>query len=121
MDLARIVLELRGCACIEILDRDAAREGQVMFSRSFSSPITTPGDLVQVLSIHAQKVTGRLRRRDLEVGGSWAFASTSWHKDNYFQSLRRNRAEPVHQTLSMSTARGIVPANAHRSVLPSTS
>lgn len=83
--LARTVHELRGESCIEITHRDAERTGQLMFSRSFSTPVTTTSDLHQVLSIYAQNVTRRLRRQKTLAGAIWAFASTSWH------------TEPVHR------------------------
>lgn len=83
VNMARMILELRGSPCIEIDDRDATRQGQVMFSRSFSSPIQTMRELEQVLSIYSQKVTTRLRRQGLDAGSVWAFASSAWYKEPF--------------------------------------
>ena len=91
VNVARTILELRGVSCIEPGERDAPRTGQVMFSRSFSTPITTTRELHQVLSIYAQHVTRRLRGQQTVAGAVWAFASTSWY------------TEPVHH-ISDSTA-----------------
>lgn len=52
-----------------------------MFSRSFSTPVTTTTQLHQVLSIYAQNVTRRLRAQQTVAGSVWAFASTSWHRE----------------------------------------
>lgn len=84
VNVARTVLELQGIPCIEVEQRDVPRKGQIMFSRSFSTPVTTTTQLHQVLSIYAQHVTRRLRSQSTVAGSVWAFASTSWH------------VEPVH-------------------------
>lgn len=85
VNIARTILELRGTPCIEIGDRDAERTGQLMFSRSFSTPVTTTRDMHQVLSLYAQQVTSRLRRQGSAAGALWTFAATSWY------------VQPVHQ------------------------
>lgn len=85
VNTARTILELRGTPCIETADRDADREDQLMFSRSFSTPVTTRRDMHQVLSIYAQNVTRRLRAQGSLAGALWAFASTPWY------------TQPVHQ------------------------
>lgn len=79
VNVARTVLELQGVSCIEPGERDQPRTGQIMFSRSFSTPVTTTTDLHQVLSIYAQDVTRRLRAQATVAGSAWAFASTSWY------------------------------------------
>lgn len=81
VNMMRTVLELQGTPCIEVGDRDAVREGQVMFSRSFSSPITTEDQLHQVLSIYSQKVSHRLRSQGLTTAAVWAFTSTAYHRE----------------------------------------
>lgn len=94
VNLARTILELRGISCIEIEQRDLPRKGQIMFSRSFSTPVTTTTQLHQVLSIYAQNATRRLRNQKSETGAIHAFASTSYH------------TEPVHH---ISDSTGINP------------
>lgn len=79
VNLARTILELRGIACIAIQDNNADRTGQIIFSRSFSTPVTTATQLHQVVSIYAQNVTRRLRAQHYVAGSLWGFAATSWH------------------------------------------
>ncbi|XBH22963.1 DUF4113 domain-containing protein [Jonesiaceae bacterium BS-20] len=99
INMMRTVLELQGTACIEVGDRDAVRVGQVMFSRSFSTPITNEAQLHQVLSIYAQKVTQRLRAQGLTTAAVWAFTSTAYHRDPvYYHSGSMNiptTADPI--------------------------
>lgn len=79
VNMARTILELRGTPCIEIGDHDATRTGQVIYSRSFSTPVTSVTDLHQVLAVYAQSLTSRLRHQRSVAGAVWAFAATSWH------------------------------------------
>ncbi|MDN6556683.1 MAG: hypothetical protein L0K74_09330 [Acidipropionibacterium acidipropionici] len=59
MNLARTILELQGTDCITIDDRDADRTGQIMFSRSFSTPMTDPTQMHQVLAMGSRQVVGQ--------------------------------------------------------------
>ncbi|MFV0433051.1 MAG: Y-family DNA polymerase [Leucobacter sp.] len=76
--LERTVLELNGIPCIPL---DVPREfkDQLIFSRSFSTPVTTAAEMHQVLSIYSQKVSSRLRRHDQVAGVVTAWAMTSWY------------------------------------------
>ncbi len=94
VNLSRTIYELRGVPCIDIEDRDAIRKEQVMFSRSFSTPITSAAEMCQVLSIYAQKVTARLRRQGLEAGSVWVFAASSWYKEPFFQASAATEVQP---------------------------
>lgn len=85
VNLSRTVLELRGVDCINIDDRDAHRTGQIMFSRSFSTPITDQTGMHQVLSIYAQQAARRLRGQRSLAGALWAFAATSWYTQPFHQ------------------------------------
>lgn len=69
--------------CIEIIERDAVRTYQVMYSRSFSTPVHGVTQAYQVLSIYSQNVTRRLRRQQMTAGALWAFASTAWYKEPF--------------------------------------
>ncbi|MHC6175381.1 Y-family DNA polymerase [Glutamicibacter sp. X7] len=57
--LKRTVLELRGQRCIGPIEEHADR-GQVMFTRSFSSPVRSRAEMGEVMSIYAQKAAARL-------------------------------------------------------------
>lgn len=77
VNMAHTILELRGHACIDIGDHDAVRQ-QVMFSRSFSTPVTSPSEMQQVLSIYAQNASRRLRGQGSVAGAIYAWAQTAW-------------------------------------------
>lgn len=59
--LQRTVFELNGQRCIGPLEERADR-GQVMFTRSFSTPVRTHEAMEEVMSIYAQKAASRLAR-----------------------------------------------------------
>ncbi|MGP9526915.1 DinB/UmuC family translesion DNA polymerase [Glutamicibacter sp. AOP5-A2-18] len=59
--LQRTVFELNGQRCIGPIEERADR-GQVMFTRSFSSPVRTREAMEEVMSIYAQKAASRLVR-----------------------------------------------------------
>lgn len=78
--MERTVWELRGVSCIP-LEEPRPQKDQLIFSRSFSTPVLTRDAMQQVLSIYAQKVSGRLRDQGLVAGVVSAWAATSWHGD----------------------------------------
>lgn len=57
--LQRTVLELNGTPCIAHPEERADKQ-QIMYSRSFSSPVTTLVDMLEVMSIYAQRGAARL-------------------------------------------------------------
>lgn len=75
--LERTVMELRGISCIPIEPEPRAYKDQLIFSRSFSRPVSSSDEMRQVLSIYAQKVSGRLRAQGQAAGVVSAWASTS--------------------------------------------
>ena len=93
VNLQQTVLELNGVPCIEIIERDAVRTSQVMYSRSFSTPVRGVTQVYQVLSIYSQNVTHRLRRQQMTAGALWAFASTAWYKEPF---SRISAMAPLH-------------------------
>ena len=72
----RTVLELQGTPCIPF---EEVREGkeQLIFSRSFSAPVTTKAEMRQVLSVYAQQGAARLERHHQAAKVLTAFAGTS--------------------------------------------
>ncbi|WP_120002827.1 Y-family DNA polymerase [Nesterenkonia muleiensis] len=77
----RSLLELRGQPCVELTD---ARDflDSLVFSRSFSSPVTTAETMEQVLVSYAQRACTRLNTRQSEAKTLTAWAMTSWHSNN---------------------------------------
>ena len=59
--LMRTVLELQGTPCIPMEEERIGRD-QLIFSRSFSTPITTAADLRQVMSVYSQQASARLAK-----------------------------------------------------------
>lgn len=57
--LQRTVLELNGQRCIGPVE-ERSDKGQVMFTRSFSTPVRTREAMEEVMSIYAQKAAARL-------------------------------------------------------------
>lgn len=73
--LMRTVLELQGTACIA--QRESTGNEQVLYSRSFSHPVTTLEAMGQALSVYAQGAASRLARKNLQGRVLTAFAGTS--------------------------------------------
>lgn len=64
--LQRTVLELNGTPCIAQAEERADKQ-QIMYSRSFSSPVTTLEEMLEVMSIYSQRGAARLM-----ADGLWA-------------------------------------------------
>lgn len=81
----RTLLELRGQPCVELAD---AREfhDSLVFSRSFSAPVTERGTMEQVLTSYAQRACTRLNTRQSEARALTAWAMTSWYSTSGFDS-----------------------------------
>ncbi|MFD1846487.1 Y-family DNA polymerase [Arthrobacter flavus] len=74
--MQRTILELNGIPCIEIeLEREDKK--QMIFSRSFSTPVTTIAEMHQVLSIYAQSAAARLAKGEQLAKVMNVFAGTS--------------------------------------------
>ncbi|XAS74029.1 Y-family DNA polymerase [Micrococcaceae bacterium Sec5.1] len=79
--MMRTVLELQGTPCIPMEEERIGRD-QLIFSRSFSTPITTTAGLRQVMSVYAQMASARLAKHDLQAKVLTAFAATSHFNPN---------------------------------------
>lgn len=93
--MERTVHELRGIPCLPVEDEPPAHQDQLIFSRSFSQPVTTPEQMRQVLSIYAQRASTRLRDRGLVVPMVSAWAATSRFKEGEHHSPYVSVALPV--------------------------
>lgn len=96
----RTVLELQGTPCIPMVHEEDPRQ-QLIFSRSFSQPVTTKDEMEQVLGIYAQRASGRLHRhgREAKVLTAWALTSDfndyQSHQPAATVSLPGYSADPV--------------------------
>ena len=96
----RTLLELRGTPCIP-MEEERELKDQLLFSRSFSEPITDREQMEQVLAIYAQRAATRLHRQNGEAKVVTAWAMTSHfnedqsHAPTATVSLPSHSADPV--------------------------
>jgi DNA polymerase V len=74
--LQRTVLELNGTPCIPHADERADKQ-QIMFSRSFSTPVTTAEEMDQVMAVYAQRGAARLAAQGQRASVLTVTAGTS--------------------------------------------
>ncbi|QDY91238.1 Y-family DNA polymerase [Arthrobacter sp. UKPF54-2] len=109
--LMRTVLELQGTPCIPLEEERVGRD-QLIFSRSFATPISTAAGMRQVLGIYAQQASARLARHELQATVLTAFAATSYYNP-------RDSSHPsVCVRLPMPTADPVLLARASYALLP---
>lgn len=78
--LQRTVLELNGVPCVP-MESERADKKQMIFSRSFSTPVTTVEGMRQVMSVYAQKAAVRLAKENQLARILTVFAGTSHFND----------------------------------------
>ena len=78
----RTLLELRGTPCIP-MEEERELKDQLLFSRSFSEPVTTPEQMEQVVAIYAQRAATRLHRQNGEAKVVTAWAMTSHFNEEH--------------------------------------
>lgn len=76
--LQRTVYELNGVACIPFETPPPQKE-QLIFSRSFSEPATTPERIADVMAVYGQQASIRLRRQQSVATTMTCFTSTSYY------------------------------------------
>ncbi|MFK0085451.1 Y-family DNA polymerase [Glutamicibacter sp. NPDC090743] len=77
----RTVLELRGIPCIP-MEEERAIKDQLIFSRSFSDPITDRVGMEQVMGIYAQQASARLYKHQKQAKILSAWAMTSYYNQH---------------------------------------
>ena len=109
--LMRTVLELRGTPCIP-LEQERVGRDQLIFSRSFATPISTAAGMRQVLGVYAQQASSRLAKHGLQAKVLTAFAATSYYNP-------RDSSHPsVCLPLPVPTADPLLLARAAYALLP---
>jgi DNA polymerase V len=109
--MMRTVLELQGTSCIPMEEERIGRD-QLIFSRSFATPITTAAGMRQVMSVYGQQASARLARHGLHAKVLTAFAGTS-----HFNPT--DTADPsVCVALPMPTADPVLLTRAAHALLP---
>jgi len=109
--MMRTVLELQGTPCIPMEEERIGRD-QLIFSRSFSTPITNAAQLRQVLSVYGQMASARLAKHHLQAKLLTAFAATSVYNPN-------DKSFPaVNVKLPMPTADPVLLTKAAHALIP---
>lgn len=109
--LMRTVLELRGEPCIE-MEEEREFKDSLVFSRSFSAPVTSREVMDQVLSSYAQRACTRLNSRRTEARILTAWAMTSHYSE------RSHHAPSVTLTLPAPTDDPVTMMRAAKALLP---
>lgn len=74
--LQRTVMELNGTECIPHAEEHVDKQ-QIMFSRSFSAPVTTVAGMEEVMTVYAQRGAARLNEEGLRAAIMTVTAGTS--------------------------------------------
>jgi DNA polymerase V len=74
--LQRTILELNGTSCIPLETVRASKE-QMIFSRSFATPVTTAARMREVMALYAQQAAIRLAKEGQQAKILTCFAGTS--------------------------------------------
>ncbi len=74
--MQRTIMELNGIPCIP-LETEIATKQQLIFSRSFSTPVTTAARMHEVMAIYAQQAAIRLAKDHQQAKLVTCFAGTS--------------------------------------------
>ena len=103
--MMRTVLELNGTPCIPMEEERMGRD-QLIFSRSFSTPVTTAAGLREVLSIYGQQASARLAKHGLQAKVLTAFAATSpfRHHEQAYPSVCVSLPMPTADPLLLTRA-----------------
>lgn len=102
--MQRTVLELRGTPCIP-LELDVAAKEQIIFSRSFSTPVQSAAEMSQVLSIYAQRISGRLRAQGSVAKAMTVWAATSHYaEEHHAPSAQLRFATPTDEPITIAKA-----------------
>src|SRR5690625_12221 len=107
----RTLLELRGTSCIPAAEEREMKD-QLIFSRSFSEPITDREQMEQVVAMYAQRAASRLHRNNAEAKVITAWAMTSNFNAEQSHQPSATVAMPVH------SADPVVLTKAAKSLLP---
>ena len=107
----RTVLELRGIPCIP-MEEERVIKDQLIFSRSFSDPITDRVGMEQVMGIYAQQASARLHKHQKQAKILSAWAMTSYYNQH------QDHQPAITVKLPGSTADPVVLTRAAKQLLP---
>ena len=96
--LERMVLELRGVACLDLEEVASARKSLIA-SRSFSRPIETRHELEEAVSVYAARAAEKMRRQNLATANI-----AVWIETNSFKRSDRQYSASKSVRLPVATA-----------------
>ncbi|MGV2854353.1 Y-family DNA polymerase [Glutamicibacter sp. AGC13] len=101
----RTVLELRGIPCIP-MEEERVIKDQLIFSRSFSDPITDRVGMEQVMGIYAQQASARLHKhqRQAKILSAWAMTSYYNQHQNHQPSITVKLPGPTSDPVVLTRA-----------------
>ncbi|GAA4033312.1 translesion error-prone DNA polymerase V subunit UmuC [Arthrobacter methylotrophus] len=103
--MQRTIMELNGIPCIP-LETEIATKQQLIFSRSFSTPVTTASRMHEVMAIYAQQAAIRLAKDHQQAKIMSCFAGTSYFNEKFssFPSATVNLAAPTADPVLLTKA-----------------
>lgn len=103
--MQRTIMELNGIPCIP-LETEIATKQQLIFSRSFSKPVTSAARMHEVMAIYAQQAAIRLAKDHQQAKLMTCFAGTSHFNDraSSFPSATVKLAAPTADPVLLSKA-----------------
>ena len=106
----RIILELRGMACVSFETSGAKKS--IIASRSFGRPVTELKELQEAVNHYVARACVKLREQNSKAQELYVFIQTSFHnkKESFYKDGKAQRfVEPTSDTfLMMQVASGIV-------------
>jgi DNA polymerase V len=103
--MQRTIMELNGIPCIP-LETEIATKQQLIFSRSFSTPVTTAARMHEVMAIYAQQAAIRLAKDHQQAKIMSCFAGTSYFNEKFssFPSATVKLAAPTADPVILTKA-----------------
>ena len=103
--MQRTIMELNGIPCIP-METEIATKQQLIFSRSFSTPVTTEARMHEVMAIYAQQAAIRLAKDHQQAKLMTCFAGTSHfnEKARSFPSATVKLAAPTADPVILTKA-----------------
>lgn len=103
--MQRTIMELNGIPCIP-METEIATKQQLIFSRSFSKPVTTTARMHEVMAIYAQQAAIRLAKDHQKAKLMTCFAGTSHFNERAasFPSMTVKMAAPTADPVLLTKA-----------------
>ena len=104
--MERTVRELRGVACLEMIDISPPRK-QIISSRSFGQSVTTLSELQEAVSVYMSTAAAKLRGQGSVAATAYVYILTNEHKKEepqYSRGITIALAQPTDDTMQLVAA-----------------